>query len=114
VYKNEHHIPIGAGGDPAIVKCPIIIIERKEIDKRVSDQGWRQLQTKIERFLEESLRGDGWRLEYKPRFIIPLLEMFSEHPQKDEVLYHSRRLASGILGKKGEPSKLSRKRSMEV
>jgi hypothetical protein len=70
VYKNEHHIPIGAGGDPAIVKCPIIIIERKEIDKRVSDQGWRQLQTNIERFLEESLRGDGWRLEYKPRFII--------------------------------------------
>jgi hypothetical protein len=80
-----------------------IIIERKEIDmdQRALDQEWQQLQTNIERFLGQSLQSDGRRLEYKPRFIATSSEMSSETPQMEGALPHSRRSASGNVGKKG-------------
>ncbi len=53
------------------------------MDQSAADHGWQQLQANIKSFLDESLHGDGRRLEYKPRFIMSLPEMSSEHPQKD-------------------------------
>lgn len=53
------------------------------MDQSAADHGWQQLQANIKSFLDESLHGDGRKLEYKPRFIMPLPEMSSEHPQKD-------------------------------
>lgn len=53
------------------------------MDKRASDQGWWQLQANIERFLEQSLQGDGRRLEYQPRFIVQQPEASPEYRRKD-------------------------------
>jgi hypothetical protein len=63
----------------------MIAIEREEVDmdKRASDQGWRQLQANIERFLEQSLRGDGRRLEYQPRFMVQQPEASPEYRRKE-------------------------------
>ena len=53
------------------------------MDKKASDQGWQQLQTHIEGFLGQALKSDMRRIEYKPRFIVELLEMPSEYRKKE-------------------------------
>ena len=53
------------------------------MDKTASDQGWQQLQTHIEGFLGQALRNDMRRIEYKPRFIVQLLEMPSGYRKKE-------------------------------
>jgi hypothetical protein len=52
------------------------------MDQQHSDQGWQQLQSHIESFLNQTLANDVPKVEYKPRFIA-LLEMSSEHHQND-------------------------------
>jgi len=52
--------------------------------QKASDQGWQQLQSHIEGFFSEALRGDTQRIEYKPRFIDHLVEMPSER-QLNEI-----------------------------
>jgi len=49
------------------------------MDQKTPDQGWQQLQTHIEEFLGQALTTDTQRIEYKPRFIIQLLDMPSKH-----------------------------------
>ena len=53
------------------------------MSQKTSDQGWQQLQAHIEGFLGQTLRNDVQRIEYKPRFIIQLLEMPSERHQNE-------------------------------
>ena len=53
------------------------------MDQNRSDQGWQQLQAHIEGFLGQALRTDTQRIEYKPRFIVRLLDMQSEHRTGD-------------------------------
>ena len=53
------------------------------MDQKTSDQGWQQLQAHIQEFLGQALRNDMHRIEYKPRFIIPLLEMPSTHHESE-------------------------------
>lgn len=52
------------------------------MDQNAPDQGWQQLQSHIEGFLGQALRTDMQRIEYKPRFIVRLLDMPSEHRQR--------------------------------
>jgi len=47
------------------------------------DQGWQQLQSRIEGFFGQALRKEVQRIEYKPRFIVQLLEMPSERHQNE-------------------------------
>ena len=53
------------------------------MSQKTSDQGWQQLQAHIEGFLGQTLRNDVQRIEYKPRFIVQLLEMPSERHQNE-------------------------------
>jgi hypothetical protein len=53
------------------------------MDQKTPDQGWQQLQAHIEGFLGQALRTDVQRIEYKPRFIVRLLDMSSEHRQSE-------------------------------
>ncbi len=53
------------------------------MDQKKPDQGWQQLQAHIEGFLGQALRTDTQRIEYKPRFIVQLLDMPSEHRQSE-------------------------------
>ena len=53
------------------------------MNQQTSDQGWQQLQAHIEGFLGQTLRNDMQRIEYKPRFIVHLLEMPSERQQNE-------------------------------
>ncbi len=53
------------------------------MDQKTPDQGWQQLQAHIEGFLGQALRTDMQRIEYKPRFIVQLLDMSSEHRQSE-------------------------------
>lgn len=52
------------------------------MDQQLSDQGWQQLQAKIENFFSKSIANDVPSIEYKPRFIA-LLEMSSKQQQGD-------------------------------
>lgn len=52
------------------------------MDRKASDQGW-QLQTHVEEFLAQFLMNATQRIEYKPRFIVELLEMPSEYRKKE-------------------------------
>jgi len=52
--------------------------------KAAADQGWQQLQSHIESFFSQALKSDTQQIEYKPRFIVQLLEMPSE-PQQIEL-----------------------------
>jgi hypothetical protein len=52
------------------------------MDQKIPDHRWQQLQTHIEGFLGQALRGDLQRIEYKPRFIGQLRET-PFHPQKE-------------------------------
>ena len=40
-----------------------------------TDQGWRQLEDRIENLVGYLLKIDKQRIEYKPQFTVPLLEM---------------------------------------
>ena len=51
------------------------------MDQKTPDQGWQQLQAHIEGFLGQALRTDTQRIEYKPRFIVQLLDMPEGHRQ---------------------------------
>lgn len=51
------------------------------MNQKATDQGWQQLQSHIEGFFSQALRSDGQRIEYKPRFIVNLLESPSERQQ---------------------------------
>ena len=53
------------------------------MDQKASDQGWQQLQAHIKGFLGQALRNDLHSIEYKPRFIVPLLEMPSEYRKSE-------------------------------
>jgi hypothetical protein len=53
------------------------------MDQKASDQGWRQLQAHIEGFLGQALKNDIQSIEYKPRFIVPLLEMPSKYRKNE-------------------------------
>ena len=48
------------------------------MNQKAPDQGWQQLQAHIEFFFDQALRSDTQRIEYKPRFIVQMLEMPSE------------------------------------
>ena len=52
------------------------------MNQKAADQGWQQLQAHIEGFLGQVLRNDVEKIEYKPRFIVQLLEMPSDRHQK--------------------------------
>jgi hypothetical protein len=52
------------------------------MDQKASDPRWQQLQTHIEGFLGQVLRGDLQRIEYKPRFIGQLLETPPHTPKE--------------------------------
>lgn len=51
---------------------------------KASELRWQQLQSHIEGFLEQALKNDIRSIEYKPRFIVPLLAAPSEHRNRDE------------------------------
>jgi hypothetical protein len=51
------------------------------MNQKTSAQGWQRLQTHIEGFWGHILRSDVQRIEYKPLFITPLLEMPFERYQ---------------------------------
>ena len=53
------------------------------MNKKTLDHEWQQLQTHIEDFVGLILRNDVQRVEYKPRFIAPLLEMSCERHQNE-------------------------------
>ena len=51
------------------------------MNQKAADQGWQQLQSHIEGFFSRALRSDAQRIEYKPRFIVQLLESPAEREQ---------------------------------
>lgn len=53
------------------------------MNQQTSDQGWQQLQAHIEGFWGQVLRNDVQRIEYKPRFIVQLLELPSGRHQNE-------------------------------
>jgi len=53
------------------------------MNQQAADQGWQQLQSHIEDFFSHVLRSDTKEIEYKPRFIVQLLETQSDHNQKE-------------------------------
>ena len=54
-------------------------------NQKTFDQGWQQLQTHIEGFVGQALSDSVQRIEYKPRFMVPLLKM-SPARQQNELL----------------------------
>ncbi|MHB8772618.1 MAG: hypothetical protein ACYC7J_16615 [Syntrophales bacterium] len=54
------------------------------MNQTAAEQGWQQLQSHIEGFFSQALRSDAQRIEYKPRFIVPLLERPSERQQIEQ------------------------------
>ena len=53
------------------------------MSQKTSDQGWQRLQSAIEDFFEHALRSDKQQIEYRPRFIVELLETPSERNQNE-------------------------------
>ncbi|MCX5846532.1 MAG: hypothetical protein NTW12_09305 [Deltaproteobacteria bacterium] len=53
------------------------------MNHQTSDQGWQQFRAHIEGFFGQALRNDVQRIEYKPQFIVQLLEMPSERHQNE-------------------------------
>jgi len=45
------------------------------MDQKASEQGWQLIQAHIKEFLGQAINNDVQRIEYKPCFIVPLLEM---------------------------------------
>jgi len=56
------------------------------MNQQTSDQGWQQLQAHIEGFFCQTLRNDVQRIEYKPLFIVQLLEMPFERHRPEIIL----------------------------
>lgn len=54
------------------------------MDQKASEFRWQQLQSHIEGFLEQALKNGIRSIEYKPRFIVPLLAAPSEDHHRDE------------------------------
>jgi hypothetical protein len=77
------------------------------MDHISADEGWRQLQANIESFLGQSLRSDGRRVEYRPKFISPLPGMYDEQT-RGERAPACPNPASRIAGKKGGSSNAQR------
>jgi hypothetical protein len=50
-------------------------MEGSNMNQSKSDLGWQQFQAHIEGFFDQALRHDVQRIEYKPGFIVRLLEM---------------------------------------
>jgi CDP-diacylglycerol pyrophosphatase len=67
--------------EPSIIS----LIEKgvMSMSQKASDQGWQTLQSSIEGFFEQALRSDKQQIEYKPRFIVQLLEMPSENQRNE-------------------------------
>ena len=64
----------------------IILLKGKGVismSQKGPDQGWQQLQSHVEDFFDQALRSDTQRIEYKPRFIVQMLEMPSEHQRNE-------------------------------
>ena len=53
------------------------------MNQEAPDQGWQQLQSHIEGFFDQAFRSDTQGIEYKPRFIVQMLEMPSERRQNE-------------------------------
>ena len=53
------------------------------MNQQTSDQRWQHLQAHTEGFFRQTLRNDVQRIEYKPQFIVHLLEMPSERHQNE-------------------------------
>jgi hypothetical protein len=53
------------------------------MNQKTSDQGWQQLQARIEVFLDQSLRSDVQSIEDRPRLLSQLLVMTSERHQNE-------------------------------
>ena len=53
------------------------------MNRKTLEQDWQLLQSHIEGFLSQALRNDRQRIEYKPRFIVHILEMPSERQQSE-------------------------------
>ena len=53
------------------------------MNQKTSDQGWQQLQARIEVFLDQSLRSDVQSIEDRPRLLSQLLVMPSERHQNE-------------------------------
>jgi len=53
------------------------------MDKQNSDQEWQQLQAHLEGFLGRAIRNDLQKIEYKPLFSVPLLEIQTELHQHE-------------------------------
>lgn len=47
--------------------------------ERETDQNWHELQERIGNVFGSIFRGEIQRIEYKPQFAVPLLEMSSRH-----------------------------------
>jgi hypothetical protein len=58
--------------------------EEIDMDQKPSDQAWQQLQSHIAGFLGQALRNDLPSIEYKPRFIVPLLAAPSWYQQNND------------------------------
>jgi len=64
----------------------IILLKERGVmsmNQKAPDQGWQQLQSHVEGFFDQALRSDTQRIEYKPRFIVQMLEMPSERQRNE-------------------------------
>jgi hypothetical protein len=53
------------------------------MNHKTSDQGWQQLQARIEVFVDQALRSDVESIEERPRLLSQLLEMPSKRYQNE-------------------------------
>jgi ATP phosphoribosyltransferase regulatory subunit HisZ len=53
------------------------------MNQKTSDQGWQQLQARIEVFLDQSIRSDVESIEDRPRLLSQLLVMPYERHQNE-------------------------------
>ena len=54
------------------------------------DEQWEGLQARIEKFVGQLSRIDVKRIEYKPQFAVPLLDMPSEHNKQSSPIIKRR------------------------
>ena len=74
---------IGVVGRAMVELLSSLKKEESDMDQKASDHGWQQLQAHIEGFLGQALRNGMRSIEYKPRFIVPLLEMPLEYRKNE-------------------------------
>jgi hypothetical protein len=81
-------------------RCPLRIDSYREVmimKQEALNQGWQQLQAHIEGLLGRTLGSDVQKIEYKPRFILHLLEMPPETQQNNIEALHSKLRKASIL-----------------